>query len=155
MAKDAGLDACFETHRGRALYDPWRTRDLLEELPDLRLTSDLSHWFVVVDRMPHDIADLFEEASRRTGHLHARIGHEKGPQVPDLRDPLWAEHVALHRHWWQISVDAAASRGEVLTACSEFGPPPYMNAEPYSQKPAADIRAINDWMRDRLIRWFA
>ena len=155
LAQDEGLDACFETHRGRALNDPWRTRDLLEAIPELRLTSDLSHWLVVVDRMPHDITDLFEEASRRTGHLHARIGHEKGPQVPDPRDPIWSEHVALHRHWWQISVNAAKARGEVLTACSEFGPPPYMNAEPFSQKPAADIVEVNDWMRGRLVEWFS
>ena len=154
-AQDAGLDGCFETHRGRALNDPWRTRDILEALPELRLTSDLSHWMVVVDRIPHDIADLFEKASRRTGHLHARIGHEKGPQVPEPRDPHWGEHADLHRHWWQISVDAAVARREVLTGCSEFGPPPYMNAAPYSQKPVADILEVNAWMRDRLVAWFA
>lgn len=153
-ARDAGIDACFETHRGRALNDPWRTRDILAALPELRLTSDLSHWLVVVDRIPNDIADLFEEASRRAGHLHARISHEKGPQVPDPRDPHWTEHVELHRRWWQISVDAARNRGEVLTACSEFGPPPYMNAAPYSQEPAADILEVNSWMRDRLVEWF-
>ena len=155
LASDAGIDACFETHRGRPLNDPWRTRDALEALPDLRLTSDLSHWMVVVDRIPHDIADLFEEASRRSGHLHARIGHEKGPQVPEPSDPHWAEHVQLHRHWWQLSVDAAEARGEVLTGCSEFGPPPYMNAAPFTQQPVADIVMLNNWMRDRLVEWFS
>lgn len=153
-ADDVGLDACFETHRSRPMNDPWRTAHLLEALPDLRLTSDLSHWMVIVDRIPNDIMDLFDEASRRAGHLHARVGHEKGPQVPDPRDPIWAQHVELHRRWWTISVEAAAERGEVLTVSPEFGPPPYMDARPFTQEPAADVAEVNDWMRARLAEWF-
>lgn len=154
MAAEAGVLPLFETHRGRPLNDPWRTAAVLAALPDLWLTSDLSHWMPVVDRWPEDCMDLFEAASARTAHLHARIGHEKGPQIPEPRDPLWEAHIALHRRWWEISVRAAEARGEVLTAAPEFGPPPYMAAEPFTGRPVTDLVAANGWMRDRLRDWF-
>ena len=154
MAKDRGVDACFETHRGRPLCNPFRTAEILNYLPDLRLTSDLSHWMVVIDRLPDDCFDLFIEASRRSGHIHARVGYEKGAQVPEPRDPIWSHHIEFYRQCWQETIEAAQKRGEVMTVSPEFGPPPYMNALPYSQQPVADIKEINDWMRDQLKMWF-
>lgn len=154
IAADEGIEPCFETHRGRILFNPFVCAELLERLPKLRLTSDLSHWLLVVDRIPHDIMDLFELASARSGHLHARVGHEKSPQVTEPADPAWAEHIELFRHWWQISVDAAAARGTPLSITPEFGPPPYMHAEPFSGRPSADLVAANQWMRERLQDWF-
>ena len=71
ISADSGLTPCIETHRGRPLNDPWRTAKLLEAIPHMKLTSDLSHWHVVVDREPTDIMDLFDEASRRRGDLPA------------------------------------------------------------------------------------
>ena len=123
-------------------------------MPELVLTSDLSHWLLVVDRIPHDIMDLFDLASARSRHLHARIGHEKSPQVTEPSDPAWADHVALFRRWWEISVDARAAAGEALSVTPEFGPPPYMHAEPFTGRPSADLAAANRWMRERLQEWF-
>ncbi len=143
MANDHGVDVCFETHRARPFYNPWTTRDLLEALPDLRLTGDFSHWMAVIDRWPHDCMELFEEAAKRSGHIHARVGHEKGPQIVDPRDPLWSEHIALHMRWWQIALDAAKDRGEDLTISPEFGPPPYMTTQPFTGEPLADLVEIN------------
>lgn len=154
IAHGSGIRPCFETHRGRILYNPFVTAELLDRIPDLELTSDLSHWLLVVDRIPNDIMNLFERASARSGHLHARIGHEKSPQVTEPSDPAWQEHVSLYRRWWQISVDAEASNGRELSVSPEFGPPPYMHAEPFTGKPSADIVQANRWMRERLEEWF-
>ena len=85
IAIDLGLRPCFETHRGRILYNPFVCATLLERIPDLELTSDLSHWLLVVDRIPTDIMELFERASERSGHLHARIGHEKAHRLRSHR----------------------------------------------------------------------
>lgn len=153
-ASDLGLEACIETHRGRPLFEPWRTARLLEALPEMKLTSDLSHWHVVVDREPNDIMDLFDEASRRSGHVHARVGHEKGAQVPHPGDPAWVTHLKLYRRWWSISRDSALARGAEFTVTPEFGPPPYMNTRPFTHEPDADVVELNGWMRDRLIEWF-
>lgn len=141
----------FETHRGRPLGDPWRTAALLEALPELRLCADLSHWMAVIERWPADLADLFDLAARRSGHVHARVGHENGPQIPDPRDTAWDAHIALHRGWWETTARAG---GGTLSATPEFGPPPYMPTAPYTGKPAADLLQVNAWMLDRLRAWF-
>ncbi|MDJ0917133.1 MAG: hypothetical protein QNJ05_05160 [Woeseiaceae bacterium] len=154
IALDLGVQPCFETHRGRILFNPFICARMLEQIPDLELTSDLSHWLLVVDRIPNDIMGLFDHASERSRHLHARIGHEKSPQVTEPADPFWEQHVSLYRRWWQISVDAAQAAGSVLSISPEFGPPPYMHAEPFTQKPSGDIVAANNWMRDQLRDWF-
>ncbi len=154
IAGEHGIEPCFETHRARILYNPFTCADLLERMPQLMLTSDLSHWLLVVDRIPNDIMDLFDLASRRAGHLHARVGHEKSPQVTEPSDPAWDFHVELYRRWWQISVDSARARGEVLSVSPEFGPPPYMHAEPFTGEPSGDIVQANRWMRERLEEWF-
>ncbi len=154
MALDLGVQPCFETHRGRILFNPFVCARMLEHIPDLELTSDLSHWLLVVDRIPHDIMELFDLASRRSRHVHARIGHEKSPQVTEPADPFWQEHVSMYRRWWQISVDAAQAAGSILSVSPEFGPPPYMHAEPFTQQPSGNIVTANTWMRDRLKDWF-
>ena len=154
VANDLNIVPCFETHRARILYNPFTCATLLDQLPALELTSDLSHWLLVVDRVPNDIMDLFDLASARTGHLHARIGHEKSPQVTEPSDPAWEAHLELYRRWWQISIDAQAAKGRRLTVSPEFGPPPYMHAEPFTGKPSADIVAVNRWMREKLKNWF-
>lgn len=154
IAQAYGIAPCFETHRARILYNPFTCAELLDAIPSLTLTSDLSHWLLVVDRVPHDIMELFDRASARTGHLHARIGHEKSPQVTEPSDPAWSEHVAMYRRWWQISVETHQQTGQPLTVAPEFGPPPYMHAEPFTGQASADIVAVNQWMRDRLQEWF-
>lgn len=151
---DLNLLPCIETHRGRPMYNPWSTATLLDALPDMRLTSDLSHWHVVVDRVPNDIMDIFDEASRRSSHVHARIGHEKGAQVPHPADPIWAEHVAMYRRWWGLSKESMERRGEVFTVSSEFGPPPYMNTRPFTHEPDCDLVELNAWMQERLQEWY-
>jgi len=154
IADEHEIVPCFETHRARILYNPFTCATLLERIPELQLTSDLSHWLLVVDRIPNDIMDLFDLASARSAHLHARVGHEKSPQVTEPSDPAWADYVALYRRWWQISVEAHRDKGKSLSVTPEFGPPPYMHAEPFTGEPSADIVAANQWMRDRLTEWF-
>lgn len=154
LASDHGIAPCFETHRGRILFNPFVTRDLLQAIPDMRLTSDLSHWMVVVDRWPDDIMDLFELASERSDHLHARVGYEKGPQIPEPADPVWQAHVDLHRGWWTKTVETARAEGRSLVLVPEFGPPPYMHAVPFTQAPVTDLISANEWMREKLAEWF-
>jgi len=46
-----GITASFETHRSRSFFNPWTTRDILRQLPALKLTCDFSHWCVVCERL--------------------------------------------------------------------------------------------------------
>lgn len=150
IARDAGIEPYYETHRARPFFNPWRTAKLLEKLPDIWLTADFAHWMPVVDRLPYDLEELFKVCASRTGHLHARVGHEKGPQVPDPRDPSWQPHLELHEQWWDWCVEGAQTRGESIAIIPEFGPWPYLPRRPFTHEPIADVTEVVAWMTARL-----
>ncbi len=152
IARDAGIEPFYETHRARPMYNPWRTVKILEALPDIWLTADFAHWLPVVDRLPYDLEDLFKYCAERTGHLHARMGHEKGPQIPDPRDPIWEAHVAIHEQWWDWCIEAAQSREHAIAITPEFGPWPYLDHVPFTHQPVANVADVVEWVRDRLKR---
>ena len=154
IANDNGIQACFETHRARILYNPYNTIELLDRLPDLVLTTDLSHWLVVLDRWPFDALSLFEYASTRAAHFHGRVGHEKAPQCTEPSEPKWEKHVALFKSWWEITVNTARINNQPISATPEFGPFHYMHHDPFTDNPSADIVKVNRWMREQLDLWF-
>ena len=73
-----GIKMCHETHRGRILYNPWITRQLCRDFPALKLTSDLSHFCCVAERVfpdtDEDWKTVMVEIVRATHHIHARVG---------------------------------------------------------------------------------
>ena len=100
-----------------------------------------------------DLSDQEEAlalAIGRSRHIHARVGYEEGPQVPDPRAPAWQGHVAWHLALWQRIADAQQTTGaERLTVTPEFGPP-YMHTQPFMEEPVADTWEVNGYMRDLL-----
>jgi len=153
LAHDSGIPVAHETHRSRALYSAIDTRRYLEALPELRINADFSHWFNVHETDLRDQQDTLDLAVSRAIHIHARVGHEQGPQVNDPRAPEWSEHVGRHLELWQAIVSARQAEGaDFLTITPEFGPAPYMPAAPHSQEPLADCWEVNVHMRDLLRR---
>ena len=51
LADEYAVTISFETHRGRSLFTPWVTERLCQELPEMKLTCDFSHWCVVCERL--------------------------------------------------------------------------------------------------------
>ena len=51
LAAGFGLTCSFETHRATSLYSPWLTLEIIQQLPQLRFTADISHWVVVSERL--------------------------------------------------------------------------------------------------------
>lgn len=152
LAAELGVTILFETHRTRPTFHPWRTRDLLAELPHMRLTCDFSHWCSVCERLVMDeepeLLDLF---ARHAGHIHARCGYDQGPQVPDPRAPEYDHVVLAHSRWWKRIVEVQAGMGaKKFTFTPEFGPDGYLHCEPHTQKPVADLKEVNRWMMDHL-----
>lgn len=147
----------FETHRGRMLYEPISTAKYLKEFPDLYLCADLSHWTVVTESMLGGFGEALDLAISRSRHIHTRVGHEEGPQVPDPRVPQWENHVKSFEAMWDRIKLAHEKRGDsLLTIDPEFGPPNYMWTTPADGKPTADLWDVSLWMRDRLKkRWSA
>ncbi len=150
MEQELGIPIAHETHRLRCFGNPWMTRDLLRDFPALKLTVDLSHWVCVCERLLPDCGEIIDLVARHCHHLHARVGHEQGPQVPDPRAPEWAGHLAAHEQWWDTMWRDQRRRGmAIATLTPEFGPPPYMPTLPFRNEPVADLADICDWMAQR------
>lgn len=150
IESEFALPVAHETHRGRILFTPWRTRRLLERFDDLRLNCDFSHWTCVAERLLEHEQDIVALAAERALHIDARVGHGEGPQVPDPRSPHFARELETHEAWWQLVWDAQAARSaESFGFTPEFGPPPYQPVGVDGQ-PLANVNELNVWMRDRL-----
>ncbi len=148
---ELGVPIVHETHRFRPTYSAIETRRYLEEIPELLLNADLSHWMVVHESDLSDQDDNVEAALARSRHIHARVGFEEGPQIGDPTDPAWADHVDRHIQLWQRIVDHCRAAGvSTLRITPEFGPPPYVPTIPFSGEPVTDVWQANVAMRDLL-----
>lgn len=150
MEKIIGVPLTHETHRSRYFSNPWNTEKILRRFPSLKLTCDYSHWVCVAERLLQDCTNILELCAAHCWHIHARVGYEEGPQVPDPRAPEWEHHLSVHEEWWQQIWKAQKSSGrEVSTLTPEFGPPPYLHTIPYTQAPVADLNSICNWIAQR------
>jgi sugar phosphate isomerase/epimerase len=151
QSRQSGVPFLIETHRGRPTFSAIETRRYLEVLPELRLTADFSHWMVVHESDLTDQQANVDTAIERSHHIHARVGYEEGPQIPDPSDPYWSPYVERHLSLWQqiVSKRRAAGASE-LTITPEFGPPDYMHIQPFTDKPVADAWAANVYMKGLL-----
>jgi len=146
LAKTTGIKICHETHRSRILYSAPAARNFFEQVPELRITFDVSHWCNVSESLLHDQQSTLEIALQRIDHIHARIGHPEGPQVNDPRAPEWESALQAHVAWWDKVVEMKKQKGEVMTFLTEFGPMDYMPALPYTRQPLANQWEINVYM---------
>ena len=155
IIEDVPFQVNFETHRGRAFYEPLHTARLLQRFDKLYLVADLSHWAVVTESLLGNFKEQMDLVFKRTRHIHARIGHEEGPQVPDPRVAQWKSQADAHFAWWDAIRAEHLKRGEKeITVDPEFGPPNYMWTTPADGKPTADLWDVSLWMRDALkARW--
>jgi sugar phosphate isomerase/epimerase len=150
LASKTGVPIYHETHRSRMLFACPATRDFINKNASLRLTLDISHWCTVHNSLLEDQDADVNIALPRVDHIHARIGHPDGPQVNDPRAPEWKDCVKAHFDWWDKVVNEKKKNGGRLTILTEFGPPDYMPALPYTRQPLADQWAINVYMMQTL-----
>jgi sugar phosphate isomerase/epimerase len=152
----SGVAIGFETHRTRSLYNPWVTRELLRQLPDLKLTCDFSHWVVVSERLLDGEDELFALCAERALHVQCRVGHPQGAQVADPRDPAHARALAAHERWWDAVWDAHERKGFARTTMTpEFGAEGYLQTLPFTGRPVADLFDVIRWMAQRQRERFA
>jgi sugar phosphate isomerase/epimerase len=155
ISDDLGITASFETHRSRSLFNPWTARDILRQLPSLKLTCDFSHWCVVCERLIDTEADIIALCAERAHHVHARVGYDQGAQVPHPAAPEYREALEAHEHWWAQIWRSQLLRGvSVSTMTPEFGPDGYLHCLPFTGAPVADLEQINTWMAERQRRRF-
>lgn len=150
ISTETGIAILHETHRGKALFAAHISQHYLTQLPDLRLTLDLSHWCNVHESLLNDQPDAVALALSRTDHLHSRVGHPEGPQVNDPRAPEWEATLVRHLNWWDEVVESHRQQGRDLSITTEFGPAPYMPLLPYTQRPVASQWELNVYMLNLL-----
>jgi hypothetical protein len=129
------LPVFYETHRGRLLNDLFWTADILDALPDLRLTGDLSH-YVTAHEMelplaPH-LAERLDRVIARCGAFHLRIAGANQVQLP-VEAPGSAVWREAFEGWWAQGMRdwlAQAADGDSLPILCELGPPPYAIVDP-------------------------
>jgi sugar phosphate isomerase/epimerase len=146
----------FETHRGRSFYCPWNTVAILDQLPDIKITCDFSHWVVVSERLMDSEWDAITLAAQHAHHVHSRVGYDQGPQVPHPGAPEYAEALASHQRCWEAVWSAQQARGyQETTMTPEFGPDGYLHHLPFTNAPIADLWELNRWIGAREQEHFA
>ena len=151
LGEEHGVPVYHETHRGRFSYNLPETRDYLKMLPGLKLTLDVSHWMVVHESLLTAQDKELEEVLNRSFHIHARVGHAEGPQVSDPQAPEWKTALNRHLDIWEKVIRKKWSEGqEIFTITTEFGPPNYLPALPYTQIPVADQWKANVFIMETL-----
>jgi hypothetical protein len=124
----------METHRNTCTETLPQTYRLLQRLPDVRVTADLSHFFVIgefygweSERLPERLGPVLE----RVSSFHGRISNGEQIQVdvgdgsgrlPQVYVQIWAQGM---RAWLRD-----ARPGDVLPFASELGPPSYAIVDP-------------------------
>ncbi len=153
-----------ETHRARILYSPWPVPRVFEAHPELRYTADLSHFSVVTETGAEDpeVNKVVALITPRVRHVHARVGFEEGPQVPDPRAPMWAPYMQGYLAWWRACYQASmARRDAVTTTTPEFGPFAYAWVRAHATAPVGradtlnNIWAINHWVGQQVAKLYA
>ncbi|MFD2256552.1 sugar phosphate isomerase/epimerase [Luteolibacter algae] len=141
-----------ETHRGRYSHNPWLMREILLELPKLKLTCDFSHWCVVTERLIlNEEPEILKLAAQHAYHIQPRVGYSQGPQVPDPRAPEYHYALSAHEAWWDVVWSSMEKRGfEEVTMTPEFGPDGYLQAAPFTCVPVANLWDVNRWIGNRL-----
>lgn len=151
VSKQYNVKIIHETHRGKFSFAAHITSGYLKEIPNLRLTLDISHWCNVAESFLENQQDNIDLAISRADHIHARVGFPQGPQVTDPRVPEWREAVNIHLGWWKRIIERNRAEGKsVFTITSEFGPFPYMTIQPFTQQPITNQWDVNVYMMTML-----
>ncbi len=149
VAAGAEIPVRYETHRGRLTNDLLFTCRVLEALPELELTGDLSH-YAVVHEMPLPVppADLarMSRVIAQCGGFHGRVAGSHQVQV-SIVAPQHQAWVEQFRAWWKEGFSSwwqRASEDGQLSFMPELGPPHYAMTD-------GSGREIGDRWREALI----
>lgn len=144
ISQETGVPIVHEIHRSRFSGHPMLLMPYLQQRPQLQLNADLSHWCVACESLLEDQAEMLAQVFPQVRHIHARVGHQQGPQVNDFRAPEHAAALEQHLGWWDQILQQRQARGETyLTITPEFGPTPYTQTLPYTNQVVSDAWELN------------
>jgi hypothetical protein len=129
-AEAAGMKLLFETHRDCTLNDLYYTLQLIEQVPEMRLCADLSHY--VIDRemrlpLSKNDREYMRRIIERSDGFQGRVANREQIQV-QIDFPQHREWVEQFRAWWREGFETWRRRSagdDTLHFLCELGPPPY------------------------------
>lgn len=129
-AEEMGIQLLFETHRNGILNDLFFTLEVIDAIPELLLTADLSH-FVVDRELELPLRELdkgfIQRIHERTDCFQGRVATREQIQI-QLDFPQHQEWVNLFKGWWREGMRSWRSRNADDATCvfvCELGPPNY------------------------------
>ncbi len=130
VAHEERMPIQFETHRNCITNDLFATVELLDAVPEMRLSADLSHY--VVDREmpcppPPALQALVDRVLARSDSFQGRVAARGQIQIP-IRFPQNEKWVRLFADWWRAgfaSWQARAGADATGIFLCELGPPDY------------------------------
>ena len=151
ISQQTGISIFHETHRGRFSFHAASLLPYLKKFPEMELVGDFSHFCTVSESMLQGQEEILAQIIPHVSHIHARIGHEQGPQVNDPFAPEWESHFSLYEKWWQAIIDfKKQKKAKSIAITPEFGPAPYMPSMPFTKEPLSNQWDINYKMMLRL-----
>ena len=129
MSEKHSIPIQFETHRNCITNDLYSSLLLLDAIPEMRMSADLSHY--VVDRefsypLSKGDLNLISRVLERSDSFQGRVASRQQIQV-QLNFPQHKKWVELFKNWWFEGITKWKERnnsGDCVFLC-ELGPPEY------------------------------
>jgi hypothetical protein len=154
VAEEEGVPVQFETHRNCITNDLFSTLLLLDAIPEMRLSADLSHYVVDREMMQPITGDYQGYVTRvleRAESFQGRIANRCQVQLP-LHFPQHQIWIDTFRDWWRRGFALWQDRNGIKADCiflCELGPRDYAITD-------ADGEELSDrWQEALLLRQWA
>jgi sugar phosphate isomerase/epimerase len=156
LAASMGFELLFETHRDSLLNDLYYTLEVIDAVPELKLTADLSHFVLEREFMlPLSRRDraFLQRIHDRTDCFQGRVASREQIQV-QLDFPQHAPWVALFKELWKEGLRSWRERNHENATCvflCELGPPPYAITDAQRLELSdrwLEALQIRQWVRD-------
>ena len=150
LAEQVAFPVLLETHRYRLNNDLLFTLDLLEQLPDLKLLADLSHYVVAREfPLPPSPADQqqIHTILQHSWGFHGRVSNGQQIQLP-LCYPHHQAWRKVFEDWWRHGMSnwqQRATADQTLSFTCELGPAPYAITN------AAGLDIVDRWQDSLLL----